>query len=587
MLKLLVLCLSMFRGFSQESVVGEVMFRYKASSRVAPPPRNVPPKRYSPPPKRSPPPPPLFNEEESELQIGCPEVLDVTSGYTIPSSTCNITHMTIASGGDADDLRATYGIMTGDIAQIEIDILAPLANNNHHHRILQSGDINIKSLRFTKRGEQKEIYTGTAIDLRTIVYIMDFSSCNPSWKAPVTPEALTNVLFQNKVVLNNLETYYRTCSYNKSTSLLENTFVVGPVKVPCQGFEAPPPRPPRPPRPPPRYPGYTFKSLSRRNETVDDWWDFSKFCTASEQQAWERAAFNFAVEYARNNSITKLDNLLKWRNRLRNLYILPQGLKCGWSGYADVTCTSASCSAYVKTSGIPNVHLMMHELMHNYGLEHAGRGTIEYGDQTDVMGDFNRVSSNSLLCHNAPNLYRIGWATTIPDGNLTTLNFTIGSNKLQSLYIPTMSQSDKNMILVNLGTDLVQSIPYSKYYISYRVRNTTLGAFDSGLPSQLSKQIHIHSYNGTQSERVFGFKPNFITSISQGKSWKSPVFVNPSSNMYGLGGALRIDVRSTTNDGVVIDLCRLTSLSESGDMCYDGIDNDCNGLIDSEEPNCQ
>ena len=76
------------------------------------------------------------------------------------------------------------------------------------------------------------------------------------------------------------------------------------------------------------------------------------------------------------NSATgkKLQGILQWRERRRNIYILPPGVKCSWSGYADVTCTSATCSAYVRGYSDTNaMQVIMHEAMHNYGLEHAGR----------------------------------------------------------------------------------------------------------------------------------------------------------------------------------------------------------------------
>mgnify|MGYP001807114908 CR=1 FL=1 len=98
---------------------------------------------------------------------------------------------------------------------------------------------------------------------------------------------------------NNLAGYYSTCSYGKTIFNPDNFIVVGPVPMKCAGNIPAIPRPPRP-APPPRPPPRTISTkpapppLSRRNATYEDWWDLSRFCSASEQQAWERAAEAFA-----------------------------------------------------------------------------------------------------------------------------------------------------------------------------------------------------------------------------------------------------------------------------------------------------
>ncbi len=467
----------------------EVMFRYKSSY--------------------------VNGQEYAELQTVCPEVYDPVTDYYKPSS-CLMNGWTLAIGESAINMRNTYEIATGDIANVGLQ-------KEYSRGIGNSGKYKLDSLVFTKRSGSKEIYSGTSIDLRTIVYIMDFSSCNPLWKAPVIAKDVELALFNspNNSVKNNLETYYSTCSYGKTSFLPEFTQIVGPVPVPCSGVV---PAPYRPNYKPP------ISKFSRRNETVNDWWDISKFCTASEQQAWERVALNYSVELARATGNIKLDSLLKWRNRLRNLYILPTGLKCGWSGYADVTCTSPSCSAYVKIGSLFNdLHLIMHESMHNYGLEHANRGILEYGDPTDLMGDFNKAGRNTLLCHNAPNLFRIGWASSV--GNITISEMT---SNLASFVIPVMSRSDKNMLFIDNG---------AKYYVSYRVRNATIGAFDSALHKSYSEKVQIHGYNGTQSERVFGFKTNILAALSVGSSWTN--------------GVIKITFNSIVSDGALVDLYKL------------------------------
>ncbi len=92
---------------------------------------------------------------------------------------------------------------------------------------------------------------------------------------------------------NNLKSYYEVCSYGKSTVKQEHTVVVGPIKVPCNGVLYRGLTGPAPPRPPPAR-SLAFTG-SRRSATVDDWWDSSQFCTASEQDAWRREAQKIAL----------------------------------------------------------------------------------------------------------------------------------------------------------------------------------------------------------------------------------------------------------------------------------------------------
>jgi hypothetical protein len=224
---------------------------------------------------------------------------------------------------------------------------------------------------------------------------------------------------------------------------------------------------------------------------------------------------------------------------------------------------------------------MMHESLHNHGLEHAGRGTLEYGDATDVMGDFNKAGSG-LLCPNAPNQFRIGWSRPIMGGNLTVANFTI-NNVIRGMVLPAQGLRDDNMIVINLGAKT------NVIYLSYRVRNTSMGGYDSGLGSGFDKKVLVHSYNGVQSERVFGFKPNLLDSgplFGTKANW----WVSHTASTFkrlddmGNGGAIKVIVKSNNMMNAVIDLCRITEWNE--ESCGDGLDNDCDGLYDVEDPDC-
>nr|BAB68382.1 gametolysin [Chlamydomonas reinhardtii]BAB68384.1 gametolysin [Chlamydomonas reinhardtii] len=614
-------------AWAQNETSGTGMVKTKSAFRwIRPPPARPPPFRRPPPAQV----PYVHKVEYTELQILCPQIIDPVTKYPMDDPACNVPRATVAAGEEALTIRDENGLLNGDLLNVTLEEVDTPENPSRRRlrsiireeqrtgRVLLATSaelptpaFRLKSLKSILKGSQKEIYSGTPIDLRTIVYIMDFSSCKlAGWSAPatLTPEKVTSDMLRSaSAPANNLANYYGACSYEKTLFNPNNFLVLGPVPVPCIGGVTPPPRPPRPPRPPPRA-GSTISSLSRRNDTYDDWWDLSKYCTASEQQAWERAAEAYAQAIVAQdpNSATgkKLQGILQWRERRRNIYILPPGVKCSWSGYADVTCTSATCSAYVRGYSDTNaMQVIMHEAMHNYGLEHAGRGTLEYGDATDVMGDFNKAGKG-LLCPNAPNMYRIGWAKPINEpgvapfqtattgawGNLTVANFT-NTNWIRGLVIPAQGTRDDNMIVVNVGAESTQigaakATGAQAYYFSYRIKNTTAGGYDSGLTSDFHKKVLVHAYNGIQSERVFGFKSNLLdwgpNFQSRSNTWTSPFLAVTND----LGGGVRLVVQSTSDTQAVVDICRIT---ENGKelSCDDGIDNDCDGLQDTEDPDCQ
>jgi len=620
-----------------------VMFKYGSAFRIVHPP---PSQKRKPPPFRRRPPPSadvVYQHDPSldELQIKCPQVntatVNGTTEYVYPydSALCETTYVPnaiVATGEEALAFVQEAQIVTGDVGVIDI---VETEDGLKRRRILREGRTllndasssplsfaQFKIRNFTKitGGGAVEIFTGTQIELAAVVFLLDFSSCgDPKIWGPqpgVNVSSLNAAMLKSKQgsirFANNMENYYMTCSYGKSLYPESNVYVVGPVPIPCRGavFKNFTGRPPMPPRPPPRPPS-AFANLlpaSRRNDTVDDWWDISQFCTASEQQAWEREAEKWARLKAMNDP--KLDRILKWSRRRRNIYALPSGVRCAWAGYADVTCTSPTCSAYVKTGlGGTGIHVFMHEALHNYGLEHAGFQRDEYGDESDVMGRFSGAGSG-LLCPNAPNLFRIGWASPISPpgtpiqgwtnrintyGNLTVSNFTT-RNILGPFTIPAAGLRDDNFISVDLGSSFLgmprnERFAFPVFFISYRVKQPSKpdgsAGFDSGLVEKFNRKILIHSYNGSQNERLFGFKPLLLDwgdtkgfTLQRTTWWRSAVFSYNATRK--LGGRLAVKVLSNSDTQATVQLCRATMAVEAGIVaCANGLDDDCDGVVDN------
>ncbi|PNG98979.1 Autolysin, partial [Tetrabaena socialis] len=219
------------------------------------------------------------------------------------------------------------------------------------------------------------------------------------------------------------------------------------------------------------------------------------------------------------------------------------------------------------------------------------------------MGNF-AAASGRLLCNNAPNMYRIGWASPLSTAaglaNLTAGNFTLASNHL-TFTIPAAATADANMVVINLAAAAYGAgaprVPYPKYFLSYRVQNTTRGAYDSGLPSSYSQRLLVHNYNGSQTEREYDrswlidWGPRFRQrdpAFPAGDVWTAP-FV-PYNDATGLGGGLRVRVLRVGAASVDVDVCRMYGTSEGtpgSEECSNENDRDCDGLYGTDDPDCQ
>ncbi|PNW70407.1 hypothetical protein CHLRE_17g718468v5 [Chlamydomonas reinhardtii] len=611
------------------TITGVGMIRYMEGAPAEV--RHPPPLRRRPPPTRGRQQPPPGSggavldtvTTPPQLQLVCPQITDNVTGYPMDDPYCDVPRVVLAQGEAAEQMRNENGLSSGDITDVTLDVSA-------------NGSFTVTSLKTVKLGSQKGgckcIYSGTPADDRVVMYLLDFSSCQGygmAAPAALTPEVAWRLLSQDgsSAPGSSFKAYQETCSYGRRLLNPDNVVVVGPVPVPCTGALAHF-------RPRADLVGISPAAANalRMNSTHTGWWDLSRSCTPAEMSAVERAAEAFAQQIVAKDPNTadgrKLQAILQWRERRRNIYVLPPGSSCAhsWPAIAESLCTSATCGVFVDSSTLlPNAaaprppHILMHEMLHVLGLTHAGRGLKEAGDPTDIMGTFGGAG-RGLLCPNAPNMYRIGWAKHINEpgvapfqmtatgawGNLTAANFTT-NNWIKGLVIPAQGTRDDNMIVVNVGAQSTQygadtATGAQAYYFSYRIKNTTAGGYDSGLTTDFHKKVVVHAFNGIQSERVFGFKPSLLDWGPNFQSKSEAVFQNDDGTLRdvtadtwtspflavtnGLGGGVRLVVQSTSDTQAVVDICRIT---ENGKelSCDDGIDNDCDGLQDNEDPDCQ
>ncbi|KAG2483493.1 hypothetical protein HYH03_017675 [Edaphochlamys debaryana] len=196
-------------------------------------------------------------------------------------------------------------------------------------------------------------------------------------------------------------------------------------------------------------------------------------------------------------------------------YILPPGMEgvCGWAGLALVP----GRQTWLQTSsyGVYRWATVMQETIHNYGLWHSWQNGIEYNDYSTSMGRGN-------ACPNAPELYRMGWASAVSGGeglNSAALAaaspriFTLGATYLTGngafvRVVPNWLSSYSN---VNLAKNL---------YIGVRAAK----AGDAQLGGSYAGLVNVHEINATRdnafpsSYRNSDSRIAFVTALSPSTS---------------------------------------------------------------------
>ncbi|KAG2497119.1 hypothetical protein HYH03_004710 [Edaphochlamys debaryana] len=164
-------------------------------------------------------------------------------------------------------------------------------------------------------------------------------------------------------------------------------------------------------------------------------------------------------------------------------YIVPALTSCTAVGFSSGN-TVYIAGAFASSTTAPNDYLNVfkHELGHNIGLSHSGRGDNAYGDGSDPMGYCQRC------LYNAPHMMQLGWSkpyatlsgTQLPPGvpsdPITIAALTARRNTPVVIYPDWLPSSAD---AAYLGSAIV---------LSYRMR---VGQ-DIGLPDEFDGAVSVH-----------------------------------------------------------------------------------------------
>jgi hypothetical protein len=139
------------------------------------------------------------------------------------------------------------------------------------------------------------------------------------------------------------------------------------------------------------------------------------------------------------------------------MYCMPPGI--GFAGLAYAY-TNGRVSVY-NDDWCSYVSAQMHEVGHNFNLNHASDGGDEYGDQTGLMG-YSYSQDDQSMCFNAPNTYQLGWLTTVTEftsrpasGNYVLVGHTIFGGGIQAVRLQgTPTSAEDTYIWFNLASGI-------------------------------------------------------------------------------------------------------------------------------------
>ncbi|GIL48039.1 hypothetical protein Vafri_4755, partial [Volvox africanus] len=221
-------------------------------------------------------------------------------------------------------------------------------------------------------------------------------------------------------------------------------------------------------------------------------YNFFTQCSEVELYAW----MDLAESYVQN-TLKRDISLIKQR-----IAVLPTEMmaSCKWAGMGSIGCSGTRCYSWINGAAATELSAYMHEMGHNMGLQHSGRAGYmsEYADKSCTMG-------SGRTCFNAPNLWRLKWASPLPGGDLNGTTLEVGQWK--KFTIPNQSTAPQSFVRINPSWTLITGkeslstdpLPADRelapvYFISFRYRHYVFESFST----ESNNRVHVYSFQGTQ-----------------------------------------------------------------------------------------
>ncbi len=248
----------------------------------------------------------------------------------------------------------------------------------------------------------------------------------------------------------------------------------------------------------------------------------------------------------------------------RKVYVIPRSNPCGWAGIGTVGGNPSR--SWIFRCGIPDVYA--HELGHNLGMHHASTKTSEYGDTSDIMG----YGGLPLRQINAPHQEQMGWRAPAQIQTVTAS----GEYDVAPLELYPFETVAPQVLKIAPDTG-------DSYYLSYR---QPIG-FDNNLRPEYLDGLAVHRHNGN------GGKTYYLATLVDGESYvdttNGMTFTQISHSAQAVIVDIQIDGSSPECGDSVCngeeDFCSCPGDcgTPPAEICDDGLDNDCDGLVDGDD----
>jgi hypothetical protein len=137
------------------------------------------------------------------------------------------------------------------------------------------------------------------------------------------------------------------------------------------------------------------------------------------------------------------------------LISMPPGIVPGFAAYAYI----GTSFSFYSNENIQDAMIQMHEVGHNFGLQHAGHGRDEYGDVSGYMG--YSETKEPKMCYNAVNNYQLGWYSNI------SINPTSVDGYGGTFFISGVAGYDPDDTTKYVTLRLEQGTSSMDYYVGY------------------------------------------------------------------------------------------------------------------------
>ncbi|KXZ43974.1 hypothetical protein GPECTOR_76g795 [Gonium pectorale] len=288
---------------------------------------------------------------------------------------------------------------------------------------------------------------------------------------------------------------------------------------------------------------------------------------APEIYAW----MNLAEDHARFNLGLNISHIKQ------RVAILPRQVDtfCPWAGLASIGCGGTRCYTWINGGSATNLPVIFHEMGHNLGLMHSNRNgsADDYGDYTCAMG-------SAPSCYNSVQTWKLGWTRSLLPGGSDLNSTALSVGTTLAFQLPFQTRSFESVIRVYPdwaapagSSSNLAALPVPAFYIS--LRNRALPFENLATSLFPSPRVLIHTSNITQNVSSFQ-RPTLQTLVAPGRNFSAPL-------PFGL--VVRVlNISNTT--GASVTICRAERAAESpnDESCFDGIDNDCDGLLLPSHP---